>query len=106
MAFNIYLTTADVAVAKTIARTIRASSGGLPCVKALGLEVGGHAQVSMNLTDYRRTSLPTVVEAVRQEAERQGGGILRSELVGLLPQQAMIDTAAAVLRLEEVAPET
>ena len=104
IAFNIYLTTSDVSVAKAIARSIRASSGGLPCVKALGLEVGGHAQVSMNLTDYRRTSLATVVEAVRREAERQGAGILRSELVGLIPQQAMIETAAAVLRLEDFDP--
>jgi glutamate formiminotransferase/formiminotetrahydrofolate cyclodeaminase len=104
IAFNIYLTTRDVSVAKSIARTIRASSGGLPCVKALGLEVGGHAQVSMNLTDYRRTSLPTVVAAVRHEAERLGTGILRSELVGLIPQQAMIDTAAASLHLEDFEP--
>ena len=104
IAFNIYLTTSDVSVAKTIARTIRASSGGLPCVKALGLDVDGRAQVSMNLTDYRRTSLATVVEAVRQEAERQGAGILRSELVGLIPQQAMMDTAAAVLQLEDFEP--
>jgi glutamate formiminotransferase/formiminotetrahydrofolate cyclodeaminase len=100
IAFNIYLTTSEVSVAKKVARSIRASSGGLPCVKALGLAVGGHAQVSMNLTDYRRTSLPTVVEAVRREAEHLGVGVLRSELVGLIPQQAMIDTAAAALRLE------
>jgi len=104
IAFNIFLATSDVSVAKAIARTIRTSSGGLPCVKALGLEVGGRAQVSMNLTDYRRTSLPTVVAAVRREAERQGTEILRSELVGLIPQQAMIDTAAAALHLEAFEP--
>src|SRR3990172_5304425 len=104
IAFNIFLATSDVSVAKAIARTIRTSSGGLSCVKALGLEVGGRAQVSMNLTDYRRTSLPTVVAAVRREAERQGTEILRSELVGLIPQQAMIDTAAAALHLEAFEP--
>jgi glutamate formiminotransferase/formiminotetrahydrofolate cyclodeaminase len=104
IAFNIYLTTADVSVAKKVARSIRASSGGLPHVKALGLEVGGRAQVSMNLTDYRRTSLPTVIEAVRREAERLGVGILHSELVGLIPQQAMIDTAATALGLEAFEP--
>jgi glutamate formiminotransferase/formiminotetrahydrofolate cyclodeaminase len=105
IAFNIYLATSDVAVAKKIARTIRASSGGLPCVKALGLEVDGRAQVSMNLTDFRRTSLPTVVEAVRLEAERHGVAILRSELVGLIPQEALIEAAASALHLEGFGPE-
>jgi glutamate formiminotransferase/formiminotetrahydrofolate cyclodeaminase len=104
IAFNIYLTTSDVGIAKKIARAIRASSGGLPCVKALGLEVDGMAQVSMNLTDFRRTSIPTVIEAVRAEAERAGVGLLRSELVGLVPLQAMIDTAAPALRLEDFRP--
>lgn len=104
IAFNIYLTTSDVGIAKKIARTIRASSGGLPCVKALGLEVDGMAQVTMNLTDYRRTSIPTVVEAVRIEAEKAGVGLLRSELVGLVPLQAIIDTAAPALRLESFRP--
>jgi glutamate formiminotransferase/formiminotetrahydrofolate cyclodeaminase len=104
IAFNIFLNTSDVALARKIAHTIRASSGGLPCVKALGLEVDGLAQVSMNLTDFRRTSLPTVVEAVRREAEQLGVAILRSELVGLIPQQAMIDTAATTLHLEGFEP--
>ena len=100
IAFNVYLTTSDVSIAKQIARTVRASSGGLPCVKALGLEVDGRAQVSMNLTDFRRTSLTKVVEAVRQEAERRGVGLERSELVGLIPLQAMLGVAGEALRLE------
>lgn len=100
IAFNIYLTTSDVSIAKKVARAIRTSSGGLPYVKALGMEVDGRAQVSMNLTDSTRTSLPTVVEAVRSEARKHGVDIERSELVGLLPQQAMIDAAARYLKLE------
>jgi glutamate formiminotransferase len=100
IAFNIYLTTPDVAIAKKIARAVRHSSGGLRYVKALGLEVGGRAQVSMNLTDHTQTPLARVVELVRQEAARQGVAIHHSELVGLLPQQAMIDAAAWYLQLE------
>jgi len=101
IAFNIYLTTSEVAVAKDIARAVRHSSGGLRYVKALGLEVDGRAQVSMNLTDHSRTPLARVVELVRREAARHGVGIDRSELVGLLPQQAMIDAAAWYLQLDK-----
>jgi glutamate formiminotransferase/formiminotetrahydrofolate cyclodeaminase len=104
IAFNIYLTTPDVAIAKEIAKTVRASSGGMPAVKALGLEVDGRAQVSMNLTDYRRSSLPAVVEAVRAEAARHGTDILRSELVGLIPLEALIDAAGDALHLEGFEP--
>ncbi len=93
IAFNVYLTSDDVAIAKKIARTIRHSSGGLRYVKALGLLVDGRAQVSMNLTDYRKTPIALVVETIRREAARYGVGIHHSELVGLIPQEALVDAA-------------
>jgi glutamate formiminotransferase/formiminotetrahydrofolate cyclodeaminase len=93
IAFNIYLTTADVEIARKIAKTIRFSSGGLRYLKAMGVFVDGLAQVSMNLTDFHRTPMAQVVELVRREARRYGVGIHHSELVGLLPQQALVDAA-------------
>ena len=105
IAFNIYLTTADVSVAKNIARSVRHSTGGLRYVKALGLEVDGRAQVSMNLTDHIQTPLARVVELVRREAARHGVAIDHSELVGLLPQQAMLDAAAWYLQLGQLERE-
>jgi glutamate formiminotransferase/formiminotetrahydrofolate cyclodeaminase len=69
-------------------------------VKALGLEVDGRAQVSMNLTDYTRTPLALVVERVREEAAERGASIIKSELVGLIPQEALVDAAAFHLGLE------
>jgi glutamate formiminotransferase/formiminotetrahydrofolate cyclodeaminase len=93
IAFNVYLTSDDVEIAKKIARTIRHSSGGLRYVKALGLLVEGRAQVSMNLTDYRKTPIALVVETIRREAARYGVGIHHSELVGLIPQEALVDAA-------------
>lgn len=89
IAFNAYLTTDDVKIAKVIARTIRQSSGGLPAVKALGVLVGGQAQVSINLTDYKQTPLPVVVEAIRRGAVQFGVQIERLELIGLIPQAAV-----------------
>ncbi len=105
IAFNIYLTTDDVAIAKKIARSVRHSTGGLRYVKALGLEVDGRAQVSMNLTDHTQTPLARVVELVRREAAHHGVAIDHSELVGLLPQQAMIDAAAWYLQLDRLERE-
>ena len=72
IAFNVYLTTDDVDIAKKIAKAIRHSSGGLRYVKGLGLLVDGRAQVSMNLTDFRKTPIARVVEFIRREAERYG----------------------------------
>jgi len=99
IAFNAYLETADVAVAKEIARAIRESSGGLPAVKALGLIVDGRAQVSMNLTDFTRTSIPTVVERIRELAQARGTSIHRCEIVGLVPQAALLEASRAYLHL-------
>lgn len=100
IAFNVYLATGDVAVAKEIARAIRYSSGGLRYVKALGLLVEGRAQVSMNLTDYRQTPIHRVMEMIRREATRYGVGVAGSEVIGLLPQQALLDAALYYLQLD------
>ncbi|MCD6290402.1 MAG: glutamate formimidoyltransferase [Anaerolineae bacterium] len=105
IAFNIYLNTDDVKIAKAIARAVRHSSGGLRYVKALGVKVGGLAQVTMNLTDFRRTPVHRVVEMVRREATRYGVSIRRSELVGLIPQQAVLDAAAWYLQLDALSPD-
>ena len=100
IAYNVYLDTDDVSIAKAVAKVVRQSSGGLPSVKALGMLVEGRAQVSMNLTNFRQTSIQTAVEAVRKEAALHGAGIHHSELVGLVPQEAMTETAASYLQLD------
>lgn len=100
IAYNVYLTTDDVSIAQKIARAVRHSSGGLAYVKALGLSVEGKAQVSMNLTDYRHTPIHRVVEMIRREAQRYGVAVLESELIGLTPQQALIDSAQWYLQLD------
>jgi glutamate formiminotransferase/formiminotetrahydrofolate cyclodeaminase len=105
VAYNVYLTTADVSIAKRVAKAVRHSSGGLAFVKGAGFLVDGKAQVSMNLTDHRKTPLAQVVEMIRREAQRYGVAIEKSELVGLIPQQALEDAAAWYLQLDGFAPE-
>jgi len=105
VAYNVNLATDDEGIASKIARTIRHSSGGLRFVKALGMTVDGRAQVSMNLTNFKKTSLPLVVETIRREAERYGVGIHNSELVGLIPQAAMVDTAVWYTQMDLFSPE-
>jgi len=102
IAFNVYLSTDDVSIAKKIARAIRQSSGGLPFVKALGMLVEGRAQVSMNLTDFTQTPVFRVVEAIRDDAARHGVTIHHSELVGLIPQSALVDSAQWYLQLDQL----
>jgi glutamate formiminotransferase len=91
IAFNIVLATADVAIAQSIARSIRQSSGGYPCVKALGimLHSQGQAQVSMNLTDFEVTPIKVVIDAVEREAALRGISIACTELIGLIPERAV-----------------
>jgi glutamate formiminotransferase/formiminotetrahydrofolate cyclodeaminase len=101
IAFNVYLTTDDVSIAKKIAKAVRHSSGGLRYVKALGLLVEGRAQVSMNLTNYLGTPIPRVVEAIRREAARYGVAVHHSELVGLIPQEALVEAARWYLQLDQ-----
>ena len=100
IAFNVFLDSPDVAIARAIARAIRQSSGGLPHVKALGLFVKGRAQVSMNLTNYKMTSMRCVVEAIRIEARRLGVKMAASEIIGLLPQDALSEVDVAYLQIE------
>ncbi len=101
IAFNVYLTTTDVAIANKIAKAIRHSSGGLRYVKSMGIMVEGRAQVSMNLTNYRRTSMSRVVEMIRREAHRHGVQIHHSELVGLIPKEALVDAAVWYMQMDQ-----
>lgn len=99
VAFNVYLDTQDITVAKEIAKQIRTSSGGLPGVQASGFIVDGLAQVSMNLLDIDITSPAVVFNAVKHRAEKRGVGIQKSEIVGLLPERALIGAAETALQL-------
>jgi glutamate formiminotransferase/formiminotetrahydrofolate cyclodeaminase len=103
IAYNIYLDSTDVGIAREIAKTIRTSSGGLPAVQAAGFEVDGLAQVSMNLLDLDETSPATVFGAVEAEARRRGVGIARSEVVGLIPERGILGAGAAALKLPDAA---
>ncbi|MGL4649925.1 MAG: glutamate formimidoyltransferase [Caldilineaceae bacterium] len=102
IAYNFYLTTADVEIAKRIAKRIRGSSGGFAAVKAMGLLVEGQAQVSMNLVDFTATPLHTVMDAVSAMAAEEGVSVDRSELIGLIPQEAVLQAAAHYLKLPDL----
>lgn len=101
VAFNVNLGTTNLKVAKAIAKAVRFSSGGLRFVKALGLELADRqlVQVSMNMTHYEQTPLFRAFEMVKREAERTGAPVVESEIVGLVPQQALLDSAAYYLQL-------
>ncbi len=105
IAYNIYLHTADVEVAKRIAKAVRGSSGGLRGVRALGMLVEGRAQVSMNLVDFRTTPIHRVVEMVAREAAAYGVLVAESELIGLIPEDALLDAARFYLRLHGMKDE-
>lgn len=105
VAFNAYLTTDSVEIAQAIAEAVRHSSGGLRGVKALGLLVGGRAQVSMNLTDIAHTPIHRALELVRLEAARYGVSVARCELIGMMPQAALIDSLGWYLQLDDFGPE-
>jgi glutamate formiminotransferase / formiminotetrahydrofolate cyclodeaminase len=107
IAYNINLVSADLGLAKSIAKKIRASSGGLPCVKAMGVDLKARnlVQVSMNLTDFETTSLGTVFDAVAREAAAAGVGIEGSEIVGLIPRRALEDAAVHYLKVENFKPD-
>lgn len=106
IAYNINLGTSDLEVAHRIAKAIRHSSGGYRFVKAMGVMLEGRnvAQVSINMTDYKRTPLHRVFETVRSEAERQGVPVIGSEIVGLVPEDALLEAASHFLRLEAFTP--
>jgi glutamate formiminotransferase len=103
IAYNLELSTEDVSVARAIARRLRESEGGLPQVRALGFALSNppRAQVSMNLRDYRVTSLSDAFAAVEREAKERGVEILRSEIVGLIPQAAAFEGMVDRLKLEK-----
>ncbi|MDE2749880.1 MAG: glutamate formimidoyltransferase [Chloroflexota bacterium] len=105
IAFNVYLNTADLKIAKRIAGRIRESSGGMPHVKGLGLFVKGKAQVSMNLTNYQVTSMRAVLERIRQEAQGDGVQIDESEVIGLIPRDALAGGSARQLQIANFGPE-
>ncbi len=103
VAFNVALKTNDLALAKSIARRIRASSGGFPAVKALGLPLAsrGLVQVSMNLTDFEQTPPRAVFAEIARLAAQAGVEIQESELIGLIPRQALQGTSPEELKLKD-----
>ena len=107
IAYNINLNTSDAKIAKDIAKSIRTSSGGLPYVKAMGIELKARnqAQVSMNLTDFEQTPVHQVFERVKREAERHGTTVAGSEIIGLIPQKALEMAAGFYLQIENFRPE-
>ncbi|WP_458862499.1 glutamate formimidoyltransferase [Acidaminobacterium chupaoyuni] len=102
VAFNINLSTSDVEIASKIGKIIRRSSGGFDCVKALGvmLEDRNIAQVSINMTDFNRTPLYRVLELVKAEAARWGVHVIGTEIIGLTPMKALIDSAEYYMQIE------
>lgn len=102
VAFNVNLNTANLDIANAIAKTIRGSSGGYKHCKAIGVMLEGRniAQVSMNMVNYEGTPLYRVFEAIRFEASRWGVDIIGSEIIGLAPAKALIDTAEYYLKIE------
>lgn len=100
VAYNVYLNTTDVDVAKKIGKAVRFSNGGLRFVKGMGIPVRGLAQVSMNLTDADQTPIARVFEFVKREAARYGVMPLSSEIVGLIPKKALEDAAEWFLQVE------
>ncbi len=103
VAFNIWLDSNDLDAARAIARAVRESSGGLPAVQAMGVPLARHGivQVSLNLLDYRTTSLPRAFERVSSQAAQRGISIKRSELVGLAPRDAFEGTTPESLALAD-----
>ncbi len=100
IAYNVFLDTPDVEIAKKVAKAVRFSSGGLRFVKGAGFLVRGMAQVSMNLTDFEQTPIHRVFELVKQEAARYGVAPVSSEIVGLIPKKALESAAEWFLQIE------
>jgi len=102
VAFNINLGTSDLSVADKIAKQVRHLGGGFRFVKAMGVELEERkiVQVSMNLTDYTKSAVYRVFETVKMEAQRYGVNVVGSEVIGLVPMQALIDCAEYYLRIE------
>ncbi len=107
IAYNLQLDTADVRIAQAIARAVRTSTGGLPHVQAMGVYLADReqAQVSMNLLDFQKTPIHRVQELVKIEAARFGARILGAEIVGLVPQGALLEAASYYLQIENWQPD-
>lgn len=106
VAYNIYLGGSEnLPIARKIAKAVRGSSGGFKYVKGLGMEVDGQAQVSMNLVDTTQTPMHRVFDFVKMEAEAQGIAVTWSEIVGLVPEKALLDAAANHLQLTQFTTE-
>ena len=101
IAWNVNLGTKDVTIAKRIAKAIRESDGGLPAVRAKGFDLAdrGLVQVSMNMTDYRKTSLVQAFEAIRELATKEQVEIVESEIIGLVPLDAILVGATQYFKL-------
>ncbi|MDD3349261.1 MAG: glutamate formimidoyltransferase [Eubacteriales bacterium] len=106
-AYNVNLDTANLDIATAIAKKVRNIGGGLHYCKAMGVDLKDRkqTQVSMNLTDYTKTSIYSAFEMIRMEARRYGVSVVGSEVVGLIPQQALIDCVEYYLQIEGFAPE-
>jgi glutamate formiminotransferase len=106
IAYNVNLDTDNLDIAKAIAKTVRQSSGGLPCVKGLGVPLAtrGIVQVSMNLTNFEVTPIHAAYEAVKREAEQRGVAVVGSEIVGLVPKAALLQAAEHFLKVERFNP--
>jgi glutamate formiminotransferase len=107
VAYNVWLETTDVEVARAVARAVRERDGGLPAVRALGVPLPsrGVVQVSLNLLDHRVTPLPVVFDRVVEEARRRGVTVRRGELVGLAPRAAFAGRAPEAVGLPDFTAE-
>ena len=107
IAYNLNLNTDDVQIAKNIAKIIREKDGGLKCVKAMGFEIDDeetgkkYAQVSINMTNYEQTPLYRVTELVKAEAKRYGVSVTQTEIIGLCPMKALVDSAEYYLQIKD-----
>ena len=103
IAYNVNLDTADLHISEKIAGRIRYIGGGLRYCKAMGvmLEERGLAQVSINMTDFNKTSVYSIVEMVRMEARRYGVNVVGTQVVGMIPMKALIDCAEFYLQIED-----
>ena len=107
IAFNVNLNTDNLEIAQAIAKKVRHIGGGLRFVKGIGLalEEKGQVQVSMNLVNYEKTRIYQALEMIKSEAKRYGVTVANTELIGLLPLQALIDSAAYYMQIEDFKPE-
>jgi glutamate formiminotransferase len=106
IAWNVFLDKPDVALARSLAREVRDSGGGLQGVKALGALVRGRAQISMNLTDFRVTPPGVVYADLKRRVEAKGAHIVEGELIGLIPEAAVEQNSEWVRQLEDFSTET